>query len=110
MIFAKILTQIILSICRIAQEEAKLLGRYLFEPRVFYQVEDINRWLKLLSLNFNCVYRIEKAKFIETRLRKFVGQYEVVSDSIVKILKEFIQKPENKQKKTELIEKINEVK
>jgi len=76
------------------QAEARLFSRYLFEPRVYREVEETNR--------------LEKSKFIETRLRKFVGQYDVVHDNSIENIKEYFSDSENTR--TEFLARLDELK
>lgn len=50
--------------------------------------------------------RSEKSQFIETRLRKFVGQYEPIYDDYIEVFRVYFQHEENKSTKSLFNERL----
>lgn len=52
---------------------------------------------------------MEKSKFIETRLRKFVGQYDSIPDNMIEAFREYFLKGENRNIRNQLLERLEEM-
>lgn len=55
-------------------------------------------------------YRCEKSKFIETRLRKFAGQYEVIHENFIEAYRVYLQKNENNSLREEFFQQLEQLK
>lgn len=53
-------------------------------------------------------FRSEKSKFIENRLIKFAGDYEVIHDNYIEIFKTYFNQEDEKDNKTKFIENLKQ--
>ena len=56
------------------------------------------------------MYRSEKSKFIETRLRKFAGDYDVVHDNYIEVFRTYFQQQDSKLNKQRFLDEIRDLK
>lgn len=55
-------------------------------------------------------HRSEKSTFIDTRMRKFIGQYQQIGDNAIESIRKYFQRSEKQFEKKEFIEKLEELK